>query len=194
MVAQDIAHNRSKPAFVDFVRETSPPRPVVIAALPTDESGFLPSNSFTVSWSPSPDKDVVGYTWEEQRVAASAAEYQANRVKLLSPPPRPVTTETSATFSNLENGVHTFTVEAIDDAGNVSEPATVMLNLNKFKAFTAIYAVLSTTDDAGNVHSTIRGKGFITNGAVQSVFLSQKGSPPFDREYTAGSGRVLRGE
>ncbi len=188
VVAQDIAHNRSKPAFVDFVRKTSPPRPVVIAELPTDESGFLPSNSFTVSWSPSPDKDVVGYTWEEQRVAASAAEYEANRVKLLSPPPRPVTTETSATFSNLENGVHTFTVEAIDDAGNVSEPATVVLNLNRFKAFTAIYAVLSTTDDAGNVQLTLRGKGFITNGAVQSVFLSQKGSPPFDREYTEGAG------
>ena len=101
-----------------------------------------------------------------------------------------MTTETSATFSNLENGVHAFTVEAIDDAGNVSEPATVMLNLNRFKAFTAIYAVLSTTDDAGNVQLTLRGKGFITNGAVQSVFLSQKGSPPLigsTRRERAGS-------
>ena len=79
VVAQDIAHNRSKPAFVDFVRKTSPPQPVGHCPLPTDEPGFLPSNSFTVSWSPSPDKDVVGYTWEEQKVAASAAEYQANR-------------------------------------------------------------------------------------------------------------------
>jgi hypothetical protein len=188
VVAQDIAHNRSTPAFLDFVRKTSSPQPVVIAELPTDKSGFLPSNSFTVSWTSSPDKDVVGYTWEEQRVAASAEEYQANQVKLLSPPPRSVTTETSATFSNLENGVHTFTVEAIDGAGNVSEPATVVLNLNKFKAFTAIYAVLSTADDAGDRQLTLRGKGFITNGAVQSVFISQKGSPPFDRQYTAEAG------
>ena len=188
VVAQDIAHNRSTPAFVDFVRKTSPPPPVVIAELQTDESGFLPSNSFTVNWTSSQDKDVVGYTWEEQRVAASPEEYEANKVKLLSPPPRSVTTETSATFSNLENGVHTFTVEAIDGAGNVSEPATVVLNLNKFKPFTAIYAVLSTADDAGDLQLTLRGKGFITNGAVQSVFVSQKGSPPFDRQYTAGAG------
>lgn len=188
VVAQDIAHNRSKPVFLDFVRDTTPPRPVVISAPAVDSTGFLPSNSFTVGWTPSPDKDVAGYTWEEQRVAASPEEYQAIKVKLLSPPARPLTAGISVAFDNLENGVHAFTVEAIDRAGNVSEPSTIFLDLNKFRAFTAIYAVLSSADEAGNIHLAIRGKGFIANGAVRAVYITRRNAPPYDREFTAGTG------
>jgi Stage II sporulation protein E (SpoIIE)/HAMP domain len=187
VVAQDLAHNLSKPVFLDLVRKTTPPHPVKIAAVPTDASGYLLSNSFTINWSPSTDKDVVGYTWEEQRVAASPEEYQASKVKLLAPPDRPLTTGTSITFDNLENGIHTVTVQAIDRAGNVSEPSTVLLRLNKFKPFTAIYAVLHTVDDMGAVHLTIRGRGFIANGAVQAVYLTRSEAPPYDRVLKAGT-------
>ncbi len=89
VVAQDIAHNRSQPVSLDFVRDTTPPHPVAINPPPVDAAGFLLSNSFTLTWTPSPDQNVVGYTWEEQRVAASAEEYQSNKVKLLSPPAGP---------------------------------------------------------------------------------------------------------
>ncbi len=70
----------------------------------------------------------------------------------------------------------------------MSQPSTILLGLNKFKAFTAIYAVLSSTDETGNVHLTIRGKGFITNGAVQTVFLTRRDTPPYDREFAAATG------
>ncbi|HVP19643.1 MAG TPA: sialidase family protein, partial [Spirochaetia bacterium] len=120
VVAQDLARNRSKPVYLDFVRKTTAPHPVTIAPLPTDPSGFLPSNSFTISWGPSADSDVVGYTWEEQRVSATPEEFEASRVSLVAPPDRPLTTGTSVAFDNLENGVHAVTVQAIDRAGNVS--------------------------------------------------------------------------
>ena len=188
VVAQDIAHNRSKPVSVDFVRDTIAPQRVAINPPALDDAGFVSSNSFSLSWSSSSDKNVVGYTWEEQKVSDSPQDYQPNQVKLLSPPDRPLTTGTSVAFDNLENGVHAFTVQAIDRAGNVSEPATIILNLNKFKAFTAIYTVLQTRDDLGNLHLTIRGKGFITNGAVQALYITRGDTPPYDRVLTAGTG------
>ncbi len=188
VVAQDIAHNRSKPVSLDFIRDTTPPGAVALIPPAVDAYGFLLSNSFTVSWSPSTDKRVVGYTWEEQKVASSPDEYQANRVKLITPPDRPLTTATSVSFENLDNGVHVFTVEAIDSAGNVSEPAAVILNLNKFRPYTAVYAVFSSTDDMGNMHLTIRGKGFISNGLVQAVYVSRSDVPPYDRDFTAAAG------
>ncbi len=187
VVAQDLARNRSRPAFLDFIRKTTAPLPVVVNVPPSDANGFLPSNSFTITWTPSPEPDVVGYTWEEQRVAASLQEYEANRMKLLSPPDRPMTTASSVSFDNLENGVHAFTVEAIDRAGNVSKPATVILRLNRFRVFTAIYAVLRTADDMGNVHLTIRGRGFTTNGSVKAIYLSRSENAPYDRVLEAGT-------
>jgi serine phosphatase RsbU (regulator of sigma subunit) len=186
VVAQDLAHNRSRPVSLDFVRDTAAPASVAVNAPPADQNGFLPSNSFMITWSASADKNVVGYTWEEQRVAASPEEYQSNKVKLLVPPDRPLTTGTSVTFNNLENGFHAFTVQAIDRAGNVSQPSTVFLRLNRFQAFTAIYAVLSSPDEMGNLHLTIRGKGFLTNGAVKEIYLSRRDLPPYDRVFTPG--------
>ncbi|HTP58690.1 MAG TPA: HAMP domain-containing protein, partial [Spirochaetia bacterium] len=104
------------------------------------------------------------------------------------PPDRPLTAGSSTSFDNLDNGVHAFTVEAIDRAGNVSAPATVFLNLNKFRAFTAIYTVFANVDDLGNAHLTIRGKGFITNGSVQAVYLTRGDAPPYDRDFSAATG------
>jgi len=188
VVAQDIAHNRSAPASLDLIRDTTPPAAVQLTQPPVDADGFLPSNSFTMSWSQATDKSVVGYTWEEQKVASSPEELRANPPKLIAPPDRPLTAGNSASFDNLDNGVHAFTVEAIDRAGNVSAPATVFLTLNKFKAFTAIYAVFTTADDMGSEHLTVRGKGFITNGSVQAVYLARGDAPPYDREYSAATG------
>ncbi|HVP18167.1 MAG TPA: SpoIIE family protein phosphatase, partial [Spirochaetia bacterium] len=46
---------------------------------------------------------------------------------------------------------------------------------------------LSTVDDMGNVHLTIRGRGFIKNGAVQAVYLTRSETPPYDRVLNAGT-------
>ncbi|HVO38873.1 MAG TPA: SpoIIE family protein phosphatase [Spirochaetia bacterium] len=186
VVAQDVAGNKSGPVSLDFVRKTTAPQPVVLTPPPQDADGFLPENSFTIAWAPADDKDIAGYTWEEQRVASSIDEYEANRVKLIEPPDRPLTNRTTLTFNNLENGVHVLTVKAIDRAGNVSAPATIVLQLNKFQAFTAIYAVQRTEDELGNVQLTLRGRGFLTNGAVQEVYISRSDRPPYDRVFTPG--------
>ena len=187
VIAQDIAHNRSRPVSLDFVRDTTPPHPVILNPPVADGTGFLPSNSFTVSWTPPADKDVVGYSWEEQRISAVPGAVPGDKVKLILPPHRPMTAETSVTFNNLENGVHAVSVVAIDRAGNTSAPATITVRLNKFKIFTAIYAVLSATDEMGNVHLTIRGKGFISNGAIKELYLTHRDAPPYDRVLTAGA-------
>ena len=188
VVAQDVAGNKSRPSAMDFVRDTTPPQPVVLTPPQQDAGGFLPSNSFSVSWTSAGDKDVAGYTWEEQRVGASMAEYQAANVKLIQPPDRPLTTGTSLSFSNLSNGVHVLTVKAIDRAGNVSAPATIVLQLNKFHAFTAVYSVQQTEDALGAVLLTIRGQGFITNGSVKELYLSRSDKPPYDHVFAPGPG------
>ena len=195
VVARDIAGNRSRPVAMDFVRDTTPPHAVVLTPPPQDAEGFQPSNSVSVAWTPAGDKDVAGYTWEEQRVSGSMAEYEANKVNLIQPPDRPLTTGTSLSFSNLENGVHVLTVKAIDRAGNVSLPASIVLQLNKFQAFTAIYSVQRNEDDLGNVLLTLRGRGFITNGSVKELYLSRSDKPPYDRVFTPGQdGFIVDGD
>ncbi len=186
VVARDIAGNRSRPASLDFVRDTTPPQAVALEPPAAEADGFLPANSFTVTWASAGDKDVAGYTWEEQRVAGSMEEYQANRVKLIQPPERPLTSGTSLSFANLENGVHVLTVKAIDRAGNVSPPATIVLQLDKFQAYTAIYAVQRTENEQGEVLLTLRGRGFLANGTVHELYLSRTGRPPYDRVITPG--------
>ncbi len=188
VVAIDIAQNRSPPATMDFIRDTTPPHPVVLAPVQTDPDGYLPANSFTVSWSAPPDNDLAGYSWEEQSGWATLADYQSAKTPLHAPPARVMTTATSLSFSNLENGVHVVTVAAVDAAGNLSAPAQVTVLLDKFRPFTAVYALVQKADDQGNITVSLRGRGFLTNGTLQQIFLSRTGNAPYDRVILPGAG------
>ncbi len=187
----DLAGNQSSPATIDFIRDTTPPQAVVLTPPPMDATGrYVSSNSFTVTWAPAPeDTDIVGYTWEEQRVASTESSYEANPVRLIEPPARVLTTEEKLAFVNLEDGVYVVTVRAMDQAGNLGEPARIELQLDKFQPFTFVYTVLQNPDDLGNVQLTIRGRGFLTNGAVRELYLSRSDTPPYDRVIAASGFR-----
>ena len=69
-----------------------------------------------------------------------------------------------------------------------STPVQLKLLLNKFKPFTAVYALVQKADEQGNVAISLRGRGFLTNGTLQQIYLSRTGRAPYDRVISAGPG------
>lgn len=59
----DYAGNWSEPSYIEYIRDTTPPAAPMIATPSLDEAGYLSSNSFSLSWSPSDDETIAGYSW-----------------------------------------------------------------------------------------------------------------------------------
>ena len=205
LVAKDLAEpaNVSPPASVSFTRDATPPRPVtfdvvgkdgnvLLTEAPTapekrDVNSFtLDTNTFTLRWRPSEDKDVVGYTINMQPGWTSLEDYRTSKVPLLKPPPRVVTTSRERPFFNADNGVYAVTVQAIDRAGNLSVPSTIALALTGYQLVTRVDFVTVARDPVlGTVRLTINGRGFTENGTLKKIVLDRRGAriPPWDMEF-----------
>ena len=203
IVAEDLAGNvTAVPASVSFIRDATPPKPVsfevrapdgslLLAAPPAPpdhrdaHSHQLDTNSFTVRWLPSGDKDIVGYTYNLQPGWATLADYEQSRVPLLAPPARVVTSGTELSFANKDNGVYVLTVQALDGAGNISPPSTIALELEHYQVVTRVDLVTTQKDPViGSVKVTIIGRGFRDNGPISRVYLDRvHRGPPWDIEF-----------
>ena len=186
--ALDYAGNWSAPSRVIYLRKSTPPSPVAIIQPETDEQGYLSSNTFNIAWEPSDDPYIAGYTWNLQFLGSLAAQLPENEQALINAPPTSILgMNTSAGFTNQDNGIWAFSVSPIDQAGNIGQMSNIIFRTNKFIPYTSVSLVDAHQDDQGVLTVRILGRGFTTDGQITSIVLEQQG-----REYqTASSFNVL---
>ncbi|MDR2068436.1 MAG: signal protein, partial [Spirochaetaceae bacterium] len=200
LIAQDYAGNWSTPVRLEYIRDTTPPPAVNIIEPPADDQGYLVSNTFSLGWSPPPVPDIAGYTWKLEYLGPAGPLGSLGREEFLSaaqkrfPPASPPSLRMlgrarSVSYTNQDNGIWSFTLAAVDTAGNIGEPSRIFLRTDKYVPHTYISYVDTRQDDQGVLSLRILGRGFTENGAAGRVFLDMDGFPPYDREF-----RFDRGE
>ncbi|HOT61842.1 MAG TPA: SpoIIE family protein phosphatase [Treponemataceae bacterium] len=206
---RDYAGNWSEIEYLEYVRDTTPPAPPAIREPALDARGYLASNSFSAEWDPPSGDDVAGYAWsldylagpEAMRLLASLSgaagtdpslfafqDAASRRFDTKRPPARVMTAGTTASFSNLDDGIYALSVAAIDSVGNVGEPAVRFLALDKYVPYTHVAFVDATTDEAGNTVLSVVGRGFADQGGVDRVYVDRDGSTPWDLELSREDG------
>jgi hypothetical protein len=207
LAVEDYAGNWSRPVALSFTRDTQPPGQPTLLPLALDPAGFLESNTFTLSWlPPDPAEGVVGYSYALAYLGAAeavspAAETAAAPAEAAVPaetaappaapslPDRPLTTGTSVTYANRDDGVWAFAVAALDEAGNLGPAATALLRLDKYIPVTYISYVSAQADALGSVELTIGGRGFEVGGTVGEVLLDRDAAPPYDYTFSLSLGQ-----
>lgn len=213
----DYAGNWSEPRYVTYVRDTEPPVSPAMTAAPTDETGYLESNTFAAEWIPAEDDDIAGYSWSLEYLASPAElatiarnDYPealeagkvvpsrldlntlaSGRFEPSKPRPAIMTRENSVSFSNADNGLYAFSVSAIDSVGNVGEPEIRYIVLNKYIPYTTITRVDSTVDEFGEMTLSILGRGFTEEGTIQTLHIDRDGTAPWDLSLERSGYRVI---
>ncbi|MQY76611.1 MAG: hypothetical protein GH155_03190, partial [Spirochaeta sp.] len=173
--ANDYAGNWSEPASITFTRDTLPPAAVEIVPQEVDGEGFLPANSFVVSWIPPVNEQLSGYTYKLKFLDSEIGKIPLQPARLEPLPPFVESIDTAASYQNRDNGLWYFTVSAIDLAGNVGKPSTLLLKLNKYIPVTYITYVDSKKDILGNLSLLIYGRGFAEGGLISEMILDRDG-------------------
>ena len=98
----------------------------------------------------------------------------------------------STQLINYANGVYIFAVRAIDEVGNVGEPAYVSLYLNKYEPFTNIRSVKKSTDIFGNTTIGLEGNGFTYDGIISDIYLTLENAkePAVRLRYANGDYKI----
>ena len=199
LAVQDYAGNWSRPASITFARDTLPPETPKIVPLQRDEEGFVSSNTFAVPWQPPPTvEDLSGYSYSLVFLGSVDQEDPTVEPRLA---PRPLTSASETpTYNNLDDGLWAFSVASVDEAGNISDPATVLLRLKYYIPVTYISYVNTQADPLGMLSLSIGGRGFSVGGLVNQVILDQDGQPPYDYSFPRAQGlfnvvsdRLIRG-
>jgi hypothetical protein len=195
VICRDLAGNWSGPGRAEYIRDITPPPELSIIPPETDAAGFLPSNTFSLRWTPSAAADVAGYirslrylgpldpsgviTGEEIGGLAGFSPLSLSASQLFPEP--------FVSYTNQDDGVWVFSVSAVDQAGNIGSPSTLVLRTNKYVPQTRITQVESSRDERG-ILIRILGRGFTQGGLVSRIFLDRDGEAPFDREYFLARG------
>ncbi|MDR2542234.1 MAG: SpoIIE family protein phosphatase [Treponema sp.] len=189
--ALDYAGNWSVPSTVTFHRKTIPPPALTLQQPATDENGFLISNNLSMLWEASADPFIAGYTWNLQYLGTQTGTQDETRIN--APPSSLMGTGTTANFQNIDNGTWVFAAAAIDQAGNIGQPANVIFRTNKFIPFTDISFVDARQDEQGVLSIRLIGRGFTTNGTITSIVLEQETSTYVTSDFTIHSDREISG-
>jgi len=185
---EDFAGNWSPTTTISVYRDTTPPGPIVFKEPPTNADGYLPSNTYTVNWEPPAAKDVAGYTYDFQYLAPPGTKETQASFSVKKPPNRVLTTKTSYSLNNEDNGIWALTVAAVDSVGNVGPTTTLYLRLDKYVPVTYITDVQPNKNALGQVTLRIYGRGFAVGGDIQEVILDRDGKKPYDYTFTLSSG------
>ena len=185
--AQDFSGNWSAPAKISYYRKTEPPPRLTIQRPELDAQGFLTSNTFMMLWEPSSDPYLTGYTWNLQFLGNN------ENANIASPPSGIMGQSNQISFSNQDNGYWAFTVSAIDQAGNIGQPANIIFRTNKFIPYTNISYVDAQQNDQGVLSIRLTGRGFTTNGQIKSVVLEYEDSRIYAEGFNIRSDREIDG-
>jgi len=185
--SHDFAGNWSEPAQIMYYRKTTPPPELTIHEPEFDDNGFLISNTFNMTWDESSDPFIAGYTWNLQYLG----ENEESNIN--APPSIIMGRNTFTNFINRDDGIYAFSVSAIDLAGNIGNPSSIIFRTNKYIPYTIVNYIDAVQDEQGVLTINILGRGFSTNGEITSVILAQEGSPDINAEFTILSDREIGG-
>ena len=188
---QDYAGNWSEVATISYYRDTTPPKKPVIYPPQTDSTGYLSSNTFSLSWTHNAqDTDVAGYSWSLQYIATAPKESDSlsatlrklnNKLKSQKSPRTLMGNKKNTSYDNLRNGIYIFSVSAIDTVGNIGESANIFVCLNKYIAETTVTAVDVAESEMHEITMSILGTDFTYHGTIEEVYLDRDGSAPYDK-------------
>lgn len=182
---RDSIGNWSDQNTITYFRDRTPPKQVVIEYPPLDESGYLSSNTFTLKWQENDEIDLAGY--------AVAFRY-LGPARTAIPPSAPavparfgtsIQRATTISRENIDNGLWALTVSAVDQVGNVGPPSTLFVRLNKYIPVTILRNAALEQDILGHFELELIGRGFNTNGVIDTIILDQDGQEPWDYEFAA---------
>ena len=198
LATEDFAGNWSATSTLSFVRDTTPPGPVVFS--PIAEDGFLASNTATLGWKAPPDHDLAGYTYSLSYLAADPKAVVPAKPPVPKPPDQVRLSSPDVSFTNEDNGVWALSVAAVDQVGNIGPTTTLIFRLDKYRPVTYVADVQSTHDSLGRVTLTIYGRGFAEGGKIDEVILDRDGKEPYDyvfpaasHQFSVESDRIIRG-
>lgn len=199
----DGAGNWSEPAVLEYYYDVTPPLPPSDIYFSKDNFGFASSNDVAFSWkNEGQSEEVAGFSWTFTHISKLDDKFSVSRTKKLSmsekdckksleeilkknlekslgaksPGSKILGKNTRAAYKNRANGLYLFSVSAVDTAGNVSEPASAFVFLNKFKAAVKIDDVQAKIDELGTAFIEISGFEFKSDGTVSDVVLTEKDS------------------
>ncbi len=211
---QDFAGNWSSTVRIRYDRKRRPPPPPILQRPETDARGFLVSNTFSVEWLPPEGEEAAGYTWELRyagplETTASAAAfrpqaaarpplpglspYEALLVERAGPPlppPKILSERPRASWDDVDDGYYLLSVAAIDEVGNVSDAASILLKADKYVPYTAVTYVDASRDELGRTVLRLLGRGFLAEGSLSALVLDRDGRAPYDLERRPGEFRI----
>ncbi len=204
---QDKAGNWSQAAKISYHRDLTPPQPPLITLPEFDKYGFASSNTLNFNWQPSEDSDLAGYNYEltwlgsinknlvenkTHRISYSQSRVEQEIQDLYSRYAKELEKEIllkgnintsglkSRTYNNQSNGVYRFSVNAIDEVGNVGKAASILIILNKYRPQTFISSAKQTAGEIGEAELEIYGGGFTYEGSISQIYIDQDGAAPYD--------------
>jgi serine phosphatase RsbU (regulator of sigma subunit) len=205
---QDFAGNWSATSRIEFIRDRTPPGPVVLEAPPVDGAGYLLSNNFTFAWTPPEDEDLGGYTWlleflgsGEQYARLDTQDFAETAVSLAEEagerlPLRVMGTANTVTYPDQESGLWRFSVAAIDGVGNIGPASRLVFRANKYLPRTLVTWAGATADGRGGLAMRLVGRGFREGGDIERIVLrsgtGQEHSYPRER-FNIPSDREIAG-
>ncbi|MBO4532106.1 MAG: SpoIIE family protein phosphatase [Treponema sp.] len=204
---QDKAGNWSEAAKISYHRDLTPPEAPVPNAPTLDKYGFADSNTLAFTWQNSVDVDVAGYNYELTYLGAIPKTLVENKTHRISYSQSRVEQEiqtlydrynkelqkeitlrgniqTSSlktrTFNNQANGVYRFSVNAIDEVGNVGKARSILIILNKYRPQTFISSASQQLNEIGEPEMEIFGGGFTYEGTISTIYIDRDGVAPYD--------------
>ncbi|MCD6396996.1 MAG: serine/threonine protein phosphatase, partial [Spirochaetaceae bacterium] len=186
--AVDYAGNWSHTSSSKFIRDTTPPGEVTFKKFSVDDQGFLKSNTGLIEWEPPSGEAAAGYSYRIQYQSDSTFKGNISELNILSPPQRILNRSIFYRYNNLDNGFWSFTVSAFDEVGNMGEPATIFLRMNKYVPVTYITSLSAVQDDLGIITMDILGRGFSVGGKISTIILDRDRQEPYDYIYEPDTG------
>ena len=178
----DYAGNWSDTLTVSLFRDTQAPDPVIFTKPPTDEMGYLISNTFSILWN-AQEEFLGGYSYNLNFLGESADFIDPDILRLPEPPRRILTSRSGVQYTNRDNGVWALSVVVFDDVGNASESKTLFFRTNKYIPVTYISDIQSSRDTLERVVLRLVGRGFKAGGDISSVIIDRDGQTPWDYEF-----------
>ena len=211
----DKAGNWSTPQIITYERDITPPAAPGFADYNKDDFGFALDNNLSLFWEASIDEDVAGYNYKLEYLGSIPKNYVVNKTHFITQSVEDVkigmaqlyekyrdklekSKKTSSSiltkglktriFNNQSNGIYKFTVCAVDEVGNVSEPSSILLALNKYKPQTFVNSAYQSANKLGEIELTINGGGFTYEGTISKIYIDKDGKAPYDLILTKDKG------
>ena len=204
---QDKAGNWSEAAKISYHRDLTPPEAPEPLMPVADTYGFASSNTLAFNWEPSIDSDTAGYNYElvylgaipktlvenkTHRISYSQARVEQEIQTLYSRYEKELRKEINLrgniqtsgyktrTYNNQANGVYRFSVNAIDEVGNVGKARSILVILNKYRPQTFISSASQQLNEIGEAELEIYGGGFTYEGTISTIYIDRDGQAPYD--------------